>query len=58
MLSIFQPSVVILYALPAAPGAFIIPVTGAVSPPLVNTSSPIIVRDNTIDPGVNSVRGV
>jgi hypothetical protein len=53
-----RSSVVILNALSEASGAIIIPLAVAINPPLIDTSSPIIVRDDSSDPSVNSVRGV
>jgi hypothetical protein len=53
-----RSSVVILNALSEASGAIIIRLAVAINPPLVDTSSPFIVRDDSSDPSVNSVRGI
>ena len=52
-----RSSVVILNALSEASGAIIIPIAGAINPPLIDTSSPIIVRDDSSDPSVTPFEG-
>lgn len=53
-----RSSVVILNALSEASGAIIIPLAGAINPPLIDMSSPFIVRDDSSNLSVNSVRGI